>query len=82
MHFPSDYGYTDSATNASGIRETSERTMIEAHKAGVAFWRNNRPVNASPDSLASVARSCGWHDADAVAWLAGFYGAQHRSNQR
>lgn len=66
----------------SGIRETSEATMIAAHKAGVAFWNQNQPYEATPDNLASLAQSCGWRDADAVAWLAGFYGAQQRDALR
>jgi hypothetical protein len=53
-------------------------TTVEAHKAGMAYWRMNRPHDATREGLASHARSCGCHDEDIVAWLAGFYGAKRR----
>jgi len=62
----------------TGLRETSEASMVAAHKAGTAFWRYNRPVDATREHLASVARSCGWHGEDETAWLAGYYGAKAR----
>lgn len=62
----------------SGIREITEQTMIDAHKAGMAYWQRNKPHNATDDNLRSLARSCGWHDANNDAWLAGFKGAQRR----
>lgn len=61
----------------SGIREINEQSMINAHKAGRAFYKRNKP-NARRSDLESVARSCGWHDEDCTAWLAGFYGEQTR----
>ena len=60
------------------MTEINERTLIAAHKAGVAYWRNNRPHDATADSLAFHARTCGWHGEYAMAWLAGFYGAKSR----
>ena len=63
----------------TGLRETNEATMVEAHKAGRAYWRNNRPPDAvTLESLAALARSCGWHGADNEAWLAGYYGERRR----
>ena len=62
----------------SGLHETTEATMIEAHKAGMAYWQRNKPHQATRDSLASHARSCGWYDENNEAWLAGFYGAAKR----
>jgi hypothetical protein len=62
----------------TSLRETTEATMIAAHKAGVAYWRNTRAHDATRASLESHARSCGWHGEDNVAWLAGFYGAMRR----
>ncbi len=62
----------------SGLRETNEQTMIAAHQAGMAYWKRNKPMNATWDNLASLARSCGWHGEDNVSWLAGFYGAKSR----
>jgi hypothetical protein len=56
-----------------------EQTMIAAHKAGRAYWLNNRPHDATLEGLTSVARSCGWHDEAAVAWLAGYYGEKKRT---
>lgn len=55
--------------------------MVAAHKAGVAYWKQNKPAEATRDSLEALARSCGWHGEDSVAWLAGFYGARRRSIQ-
>lgn len=65
------------------IRETNEQTMIAAHKAGIAYWRNNKPYTATRDSLLFHARTCGWHGTDSDneltdAWLAGYYGAMAR----
>jgi hypothetical protein len=62
----------------TGTRETTERTMIAAHQAGMAYWRSNRPHDATREGLESLARSCGWHGADCESWLAGFYGAKWR----
>lgn len=59
----------------------SEATMIEAHKAGIAYWEHNKPTEASRESLESLARSCGWHGEDSDAWLAGFYGARRRDGK-
>jgi hypothetical protein len=65
----------------SGLRETTEATMIAAHKAGMAFWRNNKPQDATREGLAWHARTCGWHGDDNDAWLAGFYGAKSRDTE-
>ncbi len=65
----------------SGLREVTEQTMVEAHKAGAIYWRLNRVYYATPEAMASVARSCGWHGEDTTAWLAGFYGAKRRSEE-
>ena len=62
----------------TGLYETTEATMVAAHKAGMAYWQRNRPYDSTSESLAQVARSCGWHGDDMVAWLAGYYGAQAR----
>jgi hypothetical protein len=59
--------------------ETSEQTMVAAHQAGMAYWKRNKPSDATRESLESLARSCGWHGADCEAWVAGFYGAKRRS---
>lgn len=59
----------------------TEATMVAAHQAGMAYWRRNKPYDATPDALASLARSCGWHGEDNDAWLAGFYGAKQRQHQ-
>lgn len=61
-----------------GLTETAEQTMVAAHQAGMAYWRNNKPDGVSREALASLARSCGWHGDDNDAWLAGYYGAQRR----
>lgn len=60
------------------MRETTEATMIAAHKAGMAYWNRNRPWDAKRENLASLARSCGWHGEDCIAWLSGFFGAKRR----
>lgn len=64
----------------TGLHEVNEDSMIAAHQAGMAYWRRNKPRDATPDNLASLARSCGWHGEDNAAWLAGFYGARRRDN--
>lgn len=56
----------------------SEDTMINAHKAGIAYWERNKPYDATRKGLMILARSCGWRGENAVAWLAGFYGAKDR----
>ncbi len=61
------------------IRETNEETMVQAHKAGVAYWNCNRPCEATREGLESLARSCGWHGDDMDSWVAGFYGAKRRA---
>jgi hypothetical protein len=68
----------------TSLRETTEDTMIEAHKAGGAYWRNNRPMGkgVTVNKLASLARSCGWHGKDCEAWLAGFFGEKRRDTHR
>jgi hypothetical protein len=54
-----------------------ETNMITAHKAGRAYWCNNRPEATS--GLETVARSCGWSDAELLAaWMAGYYGERAR----
>jgi hypothetical protein len=63
------------------LRETTEQTMIAAHKAGMAYWNRNKPQDATRENLESLARSCGWHGADNESWLAGFYGAKRRTTQ-
>ena len=72
---------SDAAAAIGGRSESTESTMIEAHKAGMAYWRQNRPVDATRENLASHARTCGWHGADNKAWLAGYYGAKRRDTQ-
>lgn len=65
----------------NGIRETNEASMIAAHKAGAAYWKRNRPdINRA--QIESLARSCGFHGEDAVAYVAGFIGEKNRSEVR
>jgi hypothetical protein len=64
----------------TGLRETTEDTMIAAHKAGVAYWKRNKPLQSNLRELRSVARSCGWHGEDCEAWVAGFLGAKRRES--
>ena len=61
------------------MTEVTEATMIAAHKAGIAYWRNNRPHDATSVALLSLARSCGWHGENEAAWLAGYYAERLRS---
>lgn len=68
--------------NTTGLRQTTEQTMIAAHQAGVAYWKRNKSEGATDDSLALLARSCGWHGEDNTAWLAGYKGAQRRETTR
>jgi len=54
-------------------------SMLAAHKAGIAFWRMNRPVDATREALTFHARTCGWKTAAEIeAWLAGYYGEKRR----
>jgi hypothetical protein len=57
----------------------TEQTMVEAHQAGMAYWKRNQPITTSRYNLESLARSCGWHGEDTAAWVAGFYGAKRRA---
>lgn len=57
-----------------------EAKLVAAHKAGMAYWRNNRPDEASREQLAFHARTCGWRGELNDAWLAGFYGAKSRQD--
>ena len=61
------------------MTNTTEATMIAAHKAGIAYWRNNRPHYATREGLTTHAHTCGWHGEDNAAWLAGYYGERLRS---
>ena len=61
------------------MTETNEQTMIAAHKAGQAYWNRNKPYDATRENLESLARTCGWHGENNVAWLAGYYGAKQRN---
>jgi hypothetical protein len=61
------------------MREQDEQSMVAAHKAGMAYWNRNKPENATRESLAVLARTCGWHGKDNECWLAGFYGAKRRA---
>jgi hypothetical protein len=63
----------------SGLYEINEQTIADARKSGAAYWDRNKPYNATRNDLERLARSCGWHDADNVAWLEGFYEAKDRS---
>ena len=67
------------------IREINEQSMLEAHKAGRAYWHFHRMlpgVDKIPvANLAGVARSCGWHGRDCEAWLAGFAGERRRKEK-
>jgi hypothetical protein len=56
----------------------NEQTLVAAHKAGIAYWRMNRPVDATRDGLASHARTCGWDGEATDSWLAGYYGERRR----
>jgi hypothetical protein len=67
-----------SQAQSDSLRVSNEQTLIAAHKAGIAYWRNNRPVDATREALESHARSCGWHGADNTAWIAGYYGELRR----
>jgi hypothetical protein len=67
----------------TGLRETNEQTMIEAHKAGMAFWRQAKLTSVTDvarHTLEWHARTCGWHGADNIAWIAGYYGAMARDH--
>ena len=61
-----------------GLIEINESTMVAAHKSGMAYWNRNKPQDATRDKLESLARSLGWHGANCVSWVAGFYGAKSR----
>jgi hypothetical protein len=50
--------------------------MIRANLAGQAYWQRNKPVDATREGLASLARSCGWHGKHTEAWLRGFDSAK------
>lgn len=63
-----------------GLRETTEATMVAAHKSGAAYWRNNKPINATRSGIEWLGRSLGWHGDDNVAFVAGFYGAKKRES--
>lgn len=64
--------------SCGGIRETTEESMVAAHKAGLAYWQRNKPRDASRDQLESLARSCGWHGVDCDSFIAGVLGAKRR----
>jgi hypothetical protein len=71
-------GDTDMIDN---LCEVTEERRVAAHKAGCAYFRNNR-VDLSRDQAASVARSIGWHGELAECWFAGFLGERRRSCNR
>jgi hypothetical protein len=58
------------------LRETTDDSLLEARKAGAAYWRRNRPSNAACRGLPGLARSCGWHGPELAQWLAGYYEAR------
>jgi hypothetical protein len=66
----------------TSIRETNEQTMIAAHKAGQAFWRQSQiaGIEAARHTLEWHARTCGWHGKDNEAWIAGYYGEHKRTS--
>ena len=62
------------------MEQATEQSMIEAHKAGRAYWRMNRPHwSVTRDMLRFHARTCGWQGEDNDAWLAGYYGEMARN---
>ncbi len=66
----------------ANMREVTEATMIAAYRAGTAYWQRNKAYDATQESLLTLARSCGWNDDNALAWLAGFYyGAKRRERE-
>jgi hypothetical protein len=60
------------------LYETTEATLVAAHKNGAAYWTRNRTLAATKDRLSSLARSIGFHGQENEAWLAGYYGAKRR----
>ena len=62
----------------AGLCKVTEQSMIEAHQAGMIYWKRNKPRDATDSSLRPLAQSLGWHDGDMYAFVAGFYGAQRR----
>jgi hypothetical protein len=53
---------------------------LAARLAGAAYWRCNRPHEASHENLESLARVCGWRDDEIAAWLDGYYEAMERAS--
>ena len=71
------------AQEACGERNHQEHdvnAMVEAHKAGMAYWKRNKPPGV--DGIATVARSCGWTGELETAWLAGYFGAKAREHSK
>jgi hypothetical protein len=62
----------------TGLHESTMESRVRAHKAGATYWALNKPYDSNSESLAQVARSCGWHGDDMEAWLAGYWQAMSR----
>jgi hypothetical protein len=73
------------ADSCGGIRETTEESMVAAHKAGLQYWKRNKPRAADSvtlrENIESLARSCGWHGADCDSFVAGVLGAKRREEE-
>jgi hypothetical protein len=62
----------------TSLHEVTEATMVAAHASGVTYWKRNRPHAATVEAIESLGRTLGWHEADNVAFVAGFFGAKRR----
>jgi hypothetical protein len=62
--------------------DLSESAMVVAHQAGMNYWNSHRMLPSfrwvTAETMATAARSCGFHGCECEAWLAGFFGARKR----
>jgi hypothetical protein len=61
------------------LYETTEATLVAAHKAGCAYWRRNRTM-ATDDmrKLESLARTLGYHGEEQLCFMSGLLGTKRR----
>lgn len=60
------------------LYETTEQTLMHAHQSGVAYWKRNRPTQATRDNLRFLARSLGFRGEREDMFVAGVEGVKRR----
>lgn len=62
------------------LYETTEQTLLVAHQSGISYWKRNRPIDATKETLGFLARTLGFHGEHEAMFVAGVLGARRRQS--